>query len=89
MKRIIFTLSITALTATSSFCTELTYKDVFNKYKTKDCRIKSCLILIADNDTICWNHSEKAEINRLKQLREKGSFNHYQYDRPVGSPYTK
>tara|TARA_R100000152_G_C6748001_1_gene171578 strand:+ start:787 stop:1149 length:363 start_codon:yes stop_codon:yes gene_type:complete len=65
------------------------YEDIFNRNKTKNCRIKSCLILIANGDTICWNHSKKAKTLIKKQIKEKGSFNHYQYDRPDGSPYSK
>ena len=65
------------------------YIKIFNKVKTNECKLKSCLIVIANGDTICWNHSKKAEILIEKQIKEKGSFNHYQYDRPDGSPYSK
>ena len=47
------------------------------------------LIIITNNDTICWNHDKKAKKLAYEQIKEKGSFNHYQYDRPDGSPYSK
>ena len=66
------------------------YEHVFNRNKTKYCKnIKQCLIIIANNDTICWNHSKKAKKLAYEQIKEKGSFNHYQYERPNGSPYAK
>jgi len=38
------------------------YEDIFNKTKTKKCKIKKCLILIANGDTICWNHPRTDEL---------------------------
>ena len=66
-----------------------TYERVFNENKTKECEINNCLILIVNNDTICWNHSKKAKQIIKKEIKEKGYFNHYQYERPSGSPYAK
>ena len=64
------------------------YSHIFDRNKTKECKINSCLILIVNKDTICWNHSEKAREIIKKEVKERGCFNHYQYERPEGSPYT-
>ena len=63
------------------------YEDIFNRNSTKNCKIKSCLILIANGDTMCWKHSKKARKIIKEQIEEDGYFNHYQYERPIGSPY--
>ena len=65
------------------------YDQVFNRNRTKNCKINSCLILIVNKDTICWNHSKEAREIIKKEMKEKGCFNHYQYKRPSGSPYAK
>ena len=65
------------------------YDQVFNRSKTKHCKINSCLILIVDEDTICWNHSTEAREIIKERIKEDGYFNHYEYERPIGSPYAK
>ena len=88
MKKKLLTISIivSGLTCAQSD----NYEDVFHRNKTKYCKsVKQCLILIAKGDTICWNHSKKAKKLVCEQIKEKGSFNHYQYERPYGSPYAK
>tara|TARA_Y100000361_G_C10996926_1_gene257214 strand:+ start:270 stop:608 length:339 start_codon:yes stop_codon:yes gene_type:complete len=67
-----------------------TYQDVFNKHKTDKCQIAMCLILIVNNDTICWNHDKKAVKEVQKQLGKNGDwYSHHQFERPEGSPYGK
>ena len=43
---------------------------IFNRVKTKHCSLRHCLILIANNDTICWNHSKKTKRIIKRQLRK-------------------
>ena len=91
MKKKLLAISIIAsgLACAQSSSDEI-YDQVFNRNKTKYCKnVKQCLILIAKGDTICWNHSKKAKKLAYEQIKEKGSFSHYQYERPYGSPYTK
>ena len=45
------------------------------------------MILIANGDTMCWNHSKKAREIIKERIEEDGYFNHYEYERPIGSPY--
>ena len=90
MKKKLLTISIitSGLVCAQSNSDEI-YDQVFNRNKTEYCKsVKQCLILIAKCDTICWNHSEKAREIIKKEVEEKGYFNHYQYERPKGSPYT-
>ena len=64
------------------------YKDIFNRVKTKHCSLRHCLILIANNDTICWNHSKKTRRKIKKQLKKNNNwFDQYLLERPEGSPF--
>ena len=64
------------------------YKDIFNRVKTKHCSLRHCLILIANNDTICWNHSKKTRRKIKKQLKKNNNwFDQNLLESPEGSPF--
>ena len=71
-------------------CNEFMYQEyvnIFDRAKTDNCKLPSCLIIINNGDTLCWNHDDRAEVLRQEQLEEDNSFSHYQYERPDGTPY--
>ena len=66
------------------------YKKIFERNKTRRCHnVRYCLLVINENDTICWNHDRRVKKIIKKQLNNNGKINHYQFKRPIGSPYRR